>query len=119
MNKLRSIEVADEVAPRGFVMPGGGGMGEPIRPDSFAGLSRPMPTGHELGLEGRETGGDDGLPTGQDVSRPAALGVRLRSLWWWYRPYSRSARPLAWLVWMIRLVWGCLRHRRVHPVDLR
>ncbi len=55
-------------------------MVKPICPDSMSGLSRSMPTGHELGLEGREHGGDDGLPTGHDVSRPAALRVRLRSV---------------------------------------
>ncbi len=39
-----------------------------------------MPTGHELGSEGREQGGGGGLPTGHDVPRQATVGVRLRSV---------------------------------------
>ena len=39
-----------------------------------------MPTGHDVGSEGREQGGGGGLPTGHDVPRPASVGVRLRSV---------------------------------------
>ncbi len=78
--EMGSIEVSEEVAPSGFVMPGVGGMGGSIHLDASAGLSRPMPTGHELGSEGREHGGDGGLPLGQDVPLPGSLGVRMRSV---------------------------------------
>ncbi len=39
-----------------------------------------MSTGHELGSEGLEQGGDGGLPQEQDVPLPGSLGVRMRSV---------------------------------------
>ncbi len=49
--EIGSIEGSKEVAPSGFVILGEGGMGGFIGLDATSGLSRPMPTGHELGFE--------------------------------------------------------------------
>ena len=42
------------VAPSGSVIPVDGDLGGSILVDETSGLSRPMPTGHDAGSEGRE-----------------------------------------------------------------